>query len=236
MKSMGIFCAKNYDRFNRHIRLDNALAVFLLAGALCSTTARGQSPPPNDLFANSIAITGTATNVTGSNVGASKEPGEPTVATNAGGKSVWWTWTAPTDGIATVDTVGSSFDTLLGVFTGTSVSKLSLLAGNDDSAGNGAGRVAFNVTAGTAYQIVVDGYNPGTKLNYGTVLLGTNPINAASGFIQLNISMGLPPPTITNQPQNLAVTNGGTATFGVAATGTLPYIYDYTFQWFKDAQ
>ena len=38
-----------------------------------------------------------------------------------GGASVWWTWTAPASGRAVVTTRGSSFDTLLGVYTGTAV-------------------------------------------------------------------------------------------------------------------
>ena len=38
----------------------------------------------------------------GSNVGATKEPGEPDHAGDPGGASVWYTWTAPADGVADV--------------------------------------------------------------------------------------------------------------------------------------
>ena len=119
--------------------------------------------PANDNFANRIAITGATATVTGANTGATRETGEPLHAANRGGHSVWWTWTAPTSGTVTIDTIGSNFDTLLAVYTGGSVSGLTavLNGSNDDSpAGNTqTSRVTFAVTAGTVYQIAVDGYN-----------------------------------------------------------------------------
>src|SRR5262249_48546040 len=73
-----------------------------------------QAIPPNDNFANRIPITGThLSNVIGSNVGATAEPGEPFHADEIGQKSVWWTWTAPSNGGLTLTTQGSSIDTLL---------------------------------------------------------------------------------------------------------------------------
>src|SRR5439155_15585934 len=77
---------------------------------------------------------------------------------NVEGKSVWWTWTAPAGGSVTIKTAGSSFDTLLGVYTGTSVSTLTTIASNDDSGGLQSS-VTFNAIAGTTYRIAVDGYN-----------------------------------------------------------------------------
>jgi hypothetical protein len=114
----------------------------------------------NNNFANATVITGTTATVTGSNTGASKESGEPNHAGNAGGKSVWWTWTATASGTVTIDTLGSNFDTLLGIYTGTSVSGLTLVKANDDSPAGGTltSKVSFTVTAGTTYRIAVDGY------------------------------------------------------------------------------
>lgn len=121
----------------------------------------------NDAFANSTILAGTT--ATGYNVAATKEPGEPAHGGIAGGKSVWWTWTAPNDGIVALNTVGSSFDTLLGVYTGTAVNSLTLVAGNDDSGGTLASAVRFFAQTGTLYQIAVDGYG------------------AAAGSIRLNV-------------------------------------------------
>jgi len=92
-----------------------------------------------------------------SNLLATKEPGEPDIAGNPGGKSVWWQWPAPVSGPITLSTDGSSFDTLLGVFTGTSLSNLVLVASNDDANATLQSEVAFNAVAGTNYQIVGDG-------------------------------------------------------------------------------
>src|SRR5207253_996357 len=108
----------------------------------------------------------------GSNVGATKESGEPFIAGNAGGKSVWWFWTAPSSGTANVNTTGSSFDTLLGIFTGSSISALASIASDDDCPTVGATScVTFSALAGAKYAIAVDGYN------------------GASGNITLNISL-----------------------------------------------
>src|SRR5262249_28825938 len=93
------------------------------------------------------------------NMGATKESGEPNHAGNSGGKSVWWTWMAPASGQVTIDTQGSTFDTLLAVYTGASVDHLSGLVSNDDSGGGTTSQVTFAAQAGTAYHIAVDGYN-----------------------------------------------------------------------------
>ena len=82
------------------------------------------SAPVNNDFANRTAITGTTATVMGTNVSATKESGEPSHAGCSGGKSLWWTWTAPTAGSVQIDTIGSNFDTILGVYTGSSISSL----------------------------------------------------------------------------------------------------------------
>ncbi|MES1168765.1 MAG: calcium-binding protein, partial [Oleiharenicola lentus] len=72
----------------------------------------------------------------GFNTNATKESGEPSHArdsgpdakANPGGRSVWWRWTAPSVGTVTLDTKGSYFDTILGVYTGSSLSGLTSIA------------------------------------------------------------------------------------------------------------
>jgi len=133
--------------------------VSVLIG-LGAWSARAQ--PANDMFANRVAITGATTTVTGSNVGATREPGEPDHGWNAGGASVWWSWTAPFDGFARISTAGSSFDTTLGVYTGSSVSALNRIAADDDEdyyGGIYTSEAWTDVAAGQTYQIAVDGYD-----------------------------------------------------------------------------
>jgi hypothetical protein len=122
----------------------------------------------NDMFANAQAVA-KGTSINGSNVGATKEPGEPAHAGNAGGRSIWFQWTATANGAVTFSTAGSSFDTTLGVYRGTSVAALSRVASNDDYMGL-TSRVTFRATAGVTYMIAVDGYNAAS----GSVSLSTS--------------------------------------------------------------
>jgi len=124
------------------------------------TTQLAWSPPPaNDDFANAATIDGFSGSATGTTVGATKQPGEPGHA-STGGASIWYAWTAPANGLARFDTCGSSFDTLLAVYTGSAVGSLTRIASNNDSAcpgSNRQSRVSFPATTGTVYRIAIDG-------------------------------------------------------------------------------
>src|SRR2546427_606877 len=183
---------------NRLARVGRAVAVALVAGLVVALPAYATAPN-NDNFAAAQAITGMSGSVTGTNVEATKEAGEPNHAGNAGGKSVWetaraipgrsgtvtgtnvkatkeggepphagnaggkpvwYSWTAPASGPVTINTAGSNFDTLLGVYRGTSVSALTLDGSNDDYAGpGGPSQVGFSATSGTTYMVAVDGFS-----------------------------------------------------------------------------
>ena len=124
--------------------------------ALASTTSR----PENDDFASSIVVTGPSFTVSGINVDATKESSEPNHAGNPGGKSVWWSWTAPESGKILATTDGSSFDTLLAVYTGSALTGLVEITSNNDSPAVGtASRSTFTAVAGTTYTLAVDGLN-----------------------------------------------------------------------------
>jgi uncharacterized repeat protein (TIGR02543 family) len=116
--------------------------------------------PSNDNFSNATPIfTVGVTNIVNTTY-ASKEVGEPNHGGNAGGHSVWWNWTAPAIGTVTIATFGSSFNTLLGVYTGGSVSNLTLVTNNNGiNRPTGLASVKFVATPGTTYQVALDGYN-----------------------------------------------------------------------------
>ena len=121
------------------------------------------APPLNDNFASSQALLGGFSSVAGVTSNATKEAGEPNHAGNSGGHSVWYQWTAPSTKSVTVDTIGSSFNTLLAVYTGTTLASLNLVTSNDDIGGGiTQSRVTFNAVAGTTYDIAVDGFNGAT--------------------------------------------------------------------------
>ena len=96
---------------------------------------------------------------------AGKQAGEPNHAGNAGGHSVWYSWTPLSGGEVTIDTCFPGFDTLLAVYTGSAVNSLTPVASNDNApadgdfeCGEGGGsEVAFNAVAATTYRIAVDG-------------------------------------------------------------------------------
>jgi outer membrane protein assembly factor BamB len=137
-------------------------------GAALASSSNG---PFNDNFSHRAALSGSIIQVRSSSVGATTEAGEPaTISGTSASASLWWTWTAPQSGTYYFDTLGSDYDTVLGIYTGTSVSSLTLVASNDDAAvGTSTSHVSLNATAGTAYQIEVAGKN------------------GASGFVALRI-------------------------------------------------
>ena len=128
--------------------------------------------PSNDNFANAKVISGTSGTVRDTNVGATFESGEPCddpYTNDDGGVSVWYQWTAPVTGYAGFSTEGSNFYTIMGVYTGSSVSTLTTIGKNlgyqdDYSFGS---EVTFGAVAGTTYYISVDGFGGDT----GTITL-----------------------------------------------------------------
>ena len=172
--------------------------------ATCLANCGGEPTPPNDNFANAQVISNSSGTASGTNIGATKESGEPNHAGNVGGKSVWYRWQAPGTGTVTITTAGSNFDTILGVYTGTSVSSLTLITSNDDDP-NGGGlhsRVSFNSTSGTTYRIAVDGFN------------------GASGNITLNWSLVAPPNPPGAQPATNVTSNSFTANWNSVSGAT----------------
>jgi hypothetical protein len=161
-----------------------------------------QALPANNMFANRIILTGTNIVATGSNVGATKEPGEPDHAGDAGGASVWWQWTAPSNCTVTITTAGSSFDTLLGVYTGSSVSALTTIASNDDDPATNdfTSKVVFGAIANQAYQIAVDGYGADS----GSVQL---QVKAHLAAVTHYVSMGSQNPQLPFTTWATAATN-----------------------------
>ena len=126
--------------------------------------ASALAAPPNDDLADATVLVGETNFVMGCNAGATSEPAEPDHAEATGGKSVWWTWTAPFTGSVSISTVGSSFDTLLSVYTGNALTNLQTVAENDDASGFGivASSLVFRAFVGETFRIAVDGFSGAT--------------------------------------------------------------------------
>lgn len=125
------------------------------------TTVININPASNDDVDEPVLLTGSSGTVTGSNVGCSKHLYEPAHASDVGGNSVWYQWTAPKNGPVEFNTANSTFNTTLAVYTGgtDNVQLLEEVASNNDEAGGAlTSSLTFMAEAGTTYQIAVDGF------------------------------------------------------------------------------
>ncbi|MFM2083148.1 MAG: hypothetical protein RL380_1839 [Verrucomicrobiota bacterium] len=146
--------------------------------------------------------------------GATKEPGEPPHCGQPGGASYWYAYRAPEDGTLTVDTIGSSFNTVLAIYTGTgsNFATLNPVGCSSTNGGTGGEVVTLSVSNGVRYFIAVDG------------------VNGAQGLVKLNYHCTptyLTPPVITNQPAGQSVSAGDDVTFCAPATGQPPIYYQW---------
>ena len=211
-----------------------------LSNALLGTTPPNPVRPANDAFASAVATSTAAWTLTGNNTNGTSETGEPAHAGNAATKSVWWTYTAPTSGTCTLRTLGSAFDTVLVVYTGTSVGALTAIASNDNSSSTVLdSTVSFTAVKGTIYRIAVDGKS-GTS---GAIQLSASLIgvvapandNFASSKVLTGITFSVKDSNIgatlqTGEPKHAGTTGGksvwwswtapSTGTFTLATTGS----------------
>jgi len=167
------------------------------------------NPAVNDMFAAARVVTGTTGTLTGSSHGATIETGEPAHA-GTGGRSLWFNWTAPSAGEASFDTEGSSFDTVLAVYTGSSVGALTLIAADDDSSLGNTSRVVFTAVAGATYRIALDGRNGAAGIHMLTWGLSSSTV-----------------PYVLSHPESANILLGGTAVFNVVAGGSQPRHYQW---------
>ena len=167
-------------------------------------------PPPNDNFANAINITTLSFSDLQDSSGATTETTDPvpqcvnqysSASGNTGGhangdyNTIWYKFTPPVSANLNLDTQGSSYDTVLSIWTGTPGS-LSNVACNDDiNPGVVVQSQLSNVAlrAGTTYYIAVSSFGPPDP----------NPI-ALGGRTQLNFNFSgiYPVATLTSISPN----------------------------------
>jgi hypothetical protein len=178
-----------------------------------------QSATLEDMFANRQTVTNTSGQINGDNTGATLEPGEPKHAGKTGGHSLWVSWVAPTNGVATFQTAGSGFDTLLAAYhfnstNDTAFSALQVVSAEDDSEGfERESGIQFGALAGEHYEIAVDGY-------FGAV----GPVELNWEFVATTSA----PPVIVATPADLSARLGDPVLLSVTLTNP----GSARFQWY----
>jgi hypothetical protein len=148
--------------------------------------------PPNDNFEDAMSLADPFSGPYRSaviagfrNTGGTKQPGEPDHAGNPGGASVWATWTAPLTGSVHLRLCQADFAALLAVYTGSSVAALTPVASGPGTLSpgcptnrNAAGGVSFDITAGTTYDIAIDGVDGATGYTNLELWTSDEPVEA----------------------------------------------------------
>jgi hypothetical protein len=150
------------------------------------------------------------------------DPTEPAHCGFSGGSSYWLIYQPPTNGAITLDTSGSTYNTVMEAYTfngtPTGYQDLISIACDHNSLGttNGASRIQFSVLQARQYVVVVEGVNGG----HGTAWINYN----------LDTNQLPDPPTLLAQPSLVAVAQGFPATIQASVGGTPPFQYT----WQKD--
>jgi Bacterial Ig domain/HYR domain len=119
----------------------------------------------NDYLADAQALDGPSGSVAGSTANATVELGEPDHSgscCNTGGHSIWYRWTAPAGGSVFFDTRGSSFDTVMRIYSGSTMQSLVGQGWYDADANpwsSWSRAFVRGVQAGATYLVAVDGAN-----------------------------------------------------------------------------
>jgi len=126
---------------------------FGLAVLLPARPALAQGTPANDDFSSATIISALPFTDTADTTGATSASDDPAgCGTNNG--SVWYALTPSQNEVITANSFGSSYDTVLSVFTGAR-GALTFITCNDDSSGTVQSQVNFSATGGTTYFFMI---------------------------------------------------------------------------------
>lgn len=179
-------------------------------GAQTNDLAHPQVGLVNDDFAAATVLTGASgasafALVSSTQVAATYETGEPTLV--GGNGSVWFSWTAPAAGVVSFDTIdtplkpnGYQPDTFLAIYTGSSLTALTLVVSDDDSGapaaqGYGAALATFTAISGTTYFIQVQSYDQGINNGVLTWTAGGRTVSTSTNTLTIALvpASGWPP-------------------------------------------
>src|SRR5262245_46143561 len=167
------------------------LLRLMWVGAIGSVSYRGEAQL-TDQFGAGPLVVGYA-NITGSNTLATAQPGEPAHAGEAASRSVWVRWTPSVTGTYSISTSNSTtsssqrMDTLLAVYTGTTLSNLSPVVSNDDLEPFVVwSEVVFRAHLGETFHIAVDGFGATGSGNIRLQIASGGPLMAPWSAVNLD--------------------------------------------------
>ncbi len=207
----------------------NGMILLVALALFASLTAFGQSPPPNDNYANRTVLTGTDITFSGTLAGATFEdtneigtfdPAFSRPLSNPSSyNSIWWTWTAPVSTSLTLQVLSDD------QYPYTNGAELIVYA-----ATNGAITPASLVLPALASMHVVPYFAPQTLSlpvtagsNYQIQIVGHSTANYSLRLFATNV------PVIVQQPVNETVYSNASVVFYVVYAGTNQSAF--TFQW-----
>lgn len=136
------------------IRLSLVAGLFL---TLIALPTEAWAVPPNDSFAARTTVAAIPYDDAQATADATTEPGEPMPNCGPTGKTVWYQFTPASDVVLRADTLGSDYDTMLGIWTGGDLASLTHVACSDDVF-NAQSIAVFAAEGGTTYLFQVGGY------------------------------------------------------------------------------
>jgi hypothetical protein len=135
--------------------------------------------PDHDDFANRTALVGDLIDLQAVNFAATVEPGEKNHASNPGGKSVWYSWTAPKSRPAILSVTATNFFPLSDVYLGTSLPQITNAPQRvitfDQT--NKTVTISFDAIAGQTYALAVDGFSGGSGVFHLLLQYPASPSN-----------------------------------------------------------
>ncbi len=227
------------------VRANNSLGTTYADGGTWWSFTTVAAAPPNDNFGAATAIGAIPYSTTQTVAGATTAVDDPPFPCAWGEqlyRTVWFRYTAPSAQSLVVDTTGSDYSHVLGVWTGSQGSLTSVACDYDP-------RVEFTTTAGTTYYIEVasDEYIPANShlaINVGTApgAFGkTAPANGAAGLgVAPTLSWGASAGATSYQycydTSNDGVCDGGWESAGTATSVPLSTLnYGTTYYWQVEA-
>jgi hypothetical protein len=174
--------------------------------------------PVNDNFANATVVKAVPFTDAVDNSSATTETTDPTPpcitnSTNPRTKTVWYVYTSGGNGPVTIDTIGSSYDTTLSVWTAVGGAGASLqfanVACNDDIIRGVVtqSQLTFSASAGITYYVMIASFGPPDPLH-----------DQAGGKTVIHVTTSVNPSALSAAPVLGTVTAGSPTSFAVSNT------------------